>query len=261
MSYEHIEVRAADHITHLTMNRPEVLNAINQQMHDELQTAFDAFSRDDNQYLCVITGAGDRAFSAGSDLKAIATQGKPNVYPESGYAGLIERFDLTKPLIAAVDGVAVGGGFEVALACDILIATTRSRFGLPEPLIGAVALGGGMHRLARQIGLKKAMGLILSGEIIDATSADQLGFITELVEPNALDKTIDAWCKKILRCAPLATRASKETVMRGLDEVSLQDAMIQQMNYPAFKSCYHSSDRREGAKAFAEKRSPEWTGK
>lgn len=261
VDYKHIEVSSESHITRITLNRPEVLNAINQQMHDELQRAFDVFSENDGQYLCVITGSGDKAFSAGSDLKAIAKQGKPNVYPKSGYAGLIERFDLTKPLIAAVDGVAVGGGFEVALACDILIATTRSRFGLPEPLIGAVALGGGMHRLARQIGLKKAMGLILSGEIIDAASADQMGFITELVEPDALNKTVDVWCKKILRCAPLATRASKETVMRGLDEASLQDAMIQQMNYAAFKSCYHSSDRREGAKAFAEKRPPQWTGK
>lgn len=261
MSYEYIEVGAADHITRITMSRPEVLNAINQQMHDELQNAFDAFSRDDDQYLCVIAGAGERAFSAGSDLKAIAKQGKPNVYPESGYAGLIERFDLDKPVIAAVDGVAVGGGFEVALACDILIATTRSRFGLPEPLIGAMALGGGMHRLARQVGLKKAMGLILTGDIIDADAADRMGIITELVEPEALEDAVSAWCEKILRCAPLATRASKQTVMRGLDEPSLEDAMQRQITYPAFETCYHSSDRKEGAKAFAEKRPPRWAGK
>ncbi len=261
MNYEYIEVSTADHITRVTLSRPEVLNAINQQMHDELQHAFDAFARDDDQYLGVITGAGDRAFSAGSDLKAIAKQGKPNVYPESGYAGLIERFDLDKPVIAAVDGVAVGGGFEVALACDILIATTRSRFGLPEPLIGAVALGGGMHRLARQVGLKQAMGLILTGEIIDADAANQMGFITELVEPEALDETVGKWCEKILRCAPLATRASKETVMRGLDEPSLQDAMERQKTYPAFEACYYSADRKEGAEAFAEKRPPRWAGK
>ena len=229
-------------------------------MHDELQRAFDQFSEYDEQYLCVIAGAGERAFSAGSDLKAIAQARTPNVYPRSGYAGLIERFDLDKPLIAAVDGVAVGGGFEIALSCDILIATERSRFGLPEPLIGAVALGGGMHRLARQIGLKQAMGLILTGDIIDAQAAYRLGFINQLVDPESLDETVDAWCARILRCAPLATRASKQTVMRGLDEPSLAQAMAAQADYPAFKNFYVSNDWLEGASAFAQKRAPDWSG-
>lgn len=261
MSFSFIEVENKDHISTITLARPEVLNAINQQMHDELQQAFDDFAADDEQYIAVIRGAGGRAFSAGSDLKAIAKAGKPNTYPEKGYAGLIERYDLTKPVIAAVDGVAVGGGFEVALACDILLATTRSRFGLPEPKIGAIALGGGVHRLARQIGLKKAMGLILSADIIDAEEGDRLGFITELVEPEALDACVHKWCEKILACAPLATRASKETVMRGLDEPSLEAAMRAQQNYPAFKQFYSSQDRHEGALAFSEKRAPNWRGK
>jgi len=260
VSYEHIEVSATDHITRVTLNRPAVLNSINQKMHDELEQAFDSFASDDDQYLCVIAGAGERAFCAGSDLKSIAKRGKPHVYPKSGYAGLIERFDLNKPLIAAVDGVAVGGGFEVALACDILIATRRSRFGLPEPLIGAVALGGGVHRLARQVGLKQAMGLILTGDIIDAAAADRMGIITELVDHEVLDDTVNAWCQKILRCAPLATRASKQTVLSGLDEPTLAQAMARQKTYSEFKVCYDSADRMEGAKAFAEKRPPRWTG-
>jgi crotonobetainyl-CoA hydratase len=261
VNYQHITVTTANHITRVTLNRPEVMNAISQLMHDELQQAFDRFAADDAQYLCVIAGAGERAFSAGSDLKAIAKAGKPNVYPASGYAGLIERFDLDKPLIAAVDGVAVGGGFELALACDLLIATRRSRFGLPEPLVGAVALGGGMHRLARQIGLKQAMGMILTGEIVDAEAAYRMGFVTQLVEHTELDAAVEGWCEKILRCAPLATRASKQTVMRGLDEPSLQQAMVQQANYSAFKAWYQSADRMEGATAFAEKRPPRWQGK
>ncbi len=261
MNYQQITVSTADHITRVTLNRPEVLNAISQQMHDDLQHAFDRFAADDDQYLCVIAGAGERAFSAGSDLKAIAKAGKPNVYPKSGYAGLIERFDLTKPLIAAVDGVAVGGGFELALACDILLATRRSRFGLPEPLVGAVALGGGVHRLARQIGLKQAMGLILTGDIIDAEAGYRMGFITQLVEPAELATTVDQWCAKILRCAPLAIRGSKEAVLRGLGEPSLQAAMVQQASYPAFKDAYQSKDRLEGAAAFAEKRAPRWQGR
>lgn len=261
MDYQRILVSSAHHILRVTLNRPEVMNAIDQRMHDELQHVFDRFAADPDLYLCVIKGAGERAFSAGSDLKAIARAGRPNVYPASGYAGLIERFDLDKPLIAAVDGVAVGGGFEVALACDLLIATTRSRFGLPEPLVGAVALGGGMHRLARQVGLKQAMGLILTGEIIGAEAAHRMGFVTDLVEPAELDATVDRWCEKILRCAPLATRASKQTVMRGLDEPSLELAMTRQAAYPAFDAWVQSADRMEGASAFAEKRAPRWQGR
>ncbi len=261
MKYEYIEVSTVNHITRVTLNRPDVLNAINQKMHDEMQHALDQFSADDNQYLGVISGAGERAFSAGSDLKSIAKRGKSHDYPKSGYAGLIERFELDKPMIAAVDGVAVGGGFEVALACDIIIATERSRFGLPEPLIGAVALGGGVHRLARQIGLKQAMGLILTGDIIDAHKAERMGIITQLVEHDALEDTVNGWCERILRCAPLAVRASKQTVLKGLDEPTLEHAMRKQKTYPTFKLCYNSDDKREGARSFAEKRSPNWAGR
>ena len=261
MSYQTIAVVTAGHVTHITLNRPEVLNAINQVMHDELQAAFDDFAQADDQYLCVVNGAGERAFSAGSDLKSIAKQGRSHAYPRSGYAGLIERFDLDKPLIAAVDGVAAGGGFELALACDVIVATRRSRFGLPEPRVGAVALGGGMHRLARQIGLKQAMGMLLTGDLIGAEEGYRVGFVTDLVEDDALESAVASWCARILACAPLATRASKQSVMRGLDAAGLEAAMREQQNYPAFAACYASADRHEGAAAFAEKRSPRWQGR
>ena len=259
--FEMIDVECKDHITHISLNRPAVLNAINPEMHAELQTSFDDFAADDDQWICVLKGAGDRAFSAGSDLKAIAKAGgKREPYPKNGYAGLIERFDLDKPLIAAVDGVAVGGGFEVALACDLIIATTRSKFGLPEPLIGAVALGGGVHRLARQIGLKQAMSLVLTGDSVDATRAYELGILTEIVEPEALETTVDRWCRKILKCAPLAVRASKEAMMNGLDEASLASALKAQESYPTFSRMQKSDDRKEAPAAFSEKREPNWTG-
>jgi len=263
MSYEFISVTQDNHITQITFERPEVMNAIHKPMHDEMQAALDDFATQPDQYICVLAGRGDRAFCAGSDLKAIAASDDPKMreYPKNGYAGLIERFDLDKPVIAAVDGVALGGGFEIALACDIIIATENSRFGLPEPLVGAVALGGGLHRLARQVGLKKAMGMILSSESVDAMEGEQLGFVNEVVAPYAMEEAIDRWCKKILRGSPHAIRASKATVMRSLDEPSLEEALKNQKDYPAFKNWYQSDDRIEGPLAFSEKRKPDWKGR
>ena len=260
MPYQNIEVTVDQHITRILLNRPDALNAITPDMHDELQQAFDDFAVTDEQYICVIQGAGDRAFCAGSDLKSIAFDGGRR-YPKNGYAGLIERYDLNKPLIAAVDGFALGGGFEIALACDIIIATDRSSFGLPEPLVGAVALGGGVHRLARQIGLKQAMGMVLTAQRVAAEEGMQLGFVNQVVAAADLHAAIDNWCERILKCAPLSIAASKEAIMRGLDEPSLACAMESQEAYPAFYRWKRSEDSKEGPRAFAEKRKPNWQGK
>ena len=262
MSYQFIDVTTQGRVTRITMNRPEVLNALHAAMHDEMQAALDAFAADGEQWIGVITGAGPRAFCAGSDLKAAArSRISAKQYPKSGYAGLIERFDLDKPLIASVNGVAMGGGFEVALACDIIVAADTARFGLPEPLVGAVALGGGMHRLARQIGLKQAMGMILGAEAVSATEGMRLGFVNEVVQATQLNAAVERWCERMLRGAPLSIRASKETVMRGLDEPSLQAAISAQENYPAYLQWRHAADTVEGPKAFSEKRKPNWLGK
>ena len=260
MSYECIEVTKNNHVTSVLLNRPDAMNAITPEMHHELQAAFDDFASDIDQFVAVIRGAGERAFCAGSDLKNIAAGGF-KAYPKSGYAGLIERFDLNKPLIAAVDGFALGGGFEVALACDIIIASNRSSFGLPEPLVGAVALGGGVHRLARQIGLKQAMGMVLTADRVSAEEGFRMGFVTQIVEPDALDATVIEVCEKILRCAPLSVAASKEAILVGLGEPDIATAICEQENYPAFYKWRRAEDTVEGPKAFAQKRAPNWQGK
>src|SRR5215475_2334905 len=163
MAYEFVKVEREGPVTVVTLNRPEVMNALHSPAHFELGEVFDAFRDDPEQWVAIVTGAGDRAFSAGNDLKHQASGGKMGS-PPSGFAGLTTRFDLTKPLIAAVNGVAMGGGFEIALCCDVLVAAEHARFGLPEPKVGLMAAAGGAQRLPRHIPLKVAMGMMLTGE-------------------------------------------------------------------------------------------------
>ncbi len=244
-------------VTWITINRPQSHNALLPSMHDELEAAFNDFAADDAQRICVITGAGEKAFCAGSDLKA----GIGKDYPAHGYAGLIERFDLEKPVIACVNGYALGGGFEIALACDIIIASETASFGLPEPLAGVVALGGGLHRLPRQIGLKNAMGMILTSQPVSAQEGYRLGFVNAVCTPEALMETVDQWCQTILKGAPLALQASKATVMQGLREDSLETALKAQKHYPEFARWHESEDIDVGINAFTEKRKPKWTNR
>jgi len=255
-----ILVDCAGQITTIRLNRPQVLNAVNPAMHLELQRAFDEFAADDSQRICVITGAGSRAFCAGSDLEAGARD-QGFTYPKHGYAGLIERFDLNKPLIAAVNGVCLGGGFEIALACDLIVACEGASFGLTEPRVGAIAVAGGVHRLVRHIGLKRAMGYLLTGARISPGEAWQLGLVNEVVPGDELQPAVDRWCQALLAAAPLAIEATKQLALRGLDEADLASALRHQRDYPAYQRWWNSEDTREGVRAFAEKRAPVWRGK
>jgi crotonobetainyl-CoA hydratase len=260
MAYEYIAVERDGPITVITLNRPEVMNAVHSPMHFEMDEALNAFAADPDQWVGIITGAGDRAFSAGNDLKWQATGGEMKS-PASGFAGLALRFDLTKPLIAAVNGVAMGGGFEIALACDLIVASETAVFALPEPRVGLAALAGGLHRLPRAIGLKRAMGMILTARRVSAREGLELGFVNEVTTPGELMAAAKRLAAQIGECSPMSIRASKQAVMQGLDEPSLEAAIRGQNRYDAVAALFRSEDLVEGPRAFAEKRSPQWKGR
>jgi crotonobetainyl-CoA hydratase len=260
MSYQYVKVERDGPITTITLDRPEVMNALHSPAHFELHALFDEFAADPEQWVAIVTGAGERAFSAGNDLKHQAGGGEMRL-PPSGFAGLTARFDLSKPLIAAVNGVAMGGGFEIALACDIIVAAETAVFALPEPRVGLAALAGGLHRLPRAIGLKNAMGMILTGRRVSASEGQALGFVQAVAPAAELMSVAKRWAEQICECSPMSVSASKEAVLKGLDEPSLAAAIQGQSRYPAVAALYRSHDFKEGPLAFAQKRPPKWTGR
>jgi enoyl-CoA hydratase/carnithine racemase len=244
----------------VTLNRPEVMNALHNEAHWELDAVWNEFAARDDLWVGIVTGAGERAFSAGNDLKVQAAGGRRGPRPKTDFAGLVRRFDLDKPLIAAVNGVAMGGGFEIALACDLIIASENATFALPEPRVGLAALAGGVHRLPRQIGLKRAMGMILTARHVSAKEGLELGFVNEVVPQGEALSGALRWAEMITKNSPMSIRASKQAIQKGLG-VSLEQAIEEQREYPAVKAMVASQDYIEGPKAFAEKRPPKWVGK
>jgi enoyl-CoA hydratase/carnithine racemase len=253
--YRFCTVADEGHLRIVTINRPEVMNALHSEASHELAGVWDAFAADPNLWIGIVTGAGERAFSAGNDLKVQAA-GRRGPLPPTGFAGLTRRFDLDKPLIAAVNGVAMGGGFEAALACDLIIAAENAVFAVPEPRVGLVAGSGGVHRLGRIIPQKQALGMILTGRRVSAAEGKTLGFVTEIVPVGEALAGARRWAEQILECSPMAVRASKQMLNRGLAEPSLQQAMT--TIYPAQQANLESQDYVEGPRAFAERRKPNW---
>ncbi len=262
MEFNDIIVQKKDHLTIVTINRPDVMNAVSPITGLELEKAFDDFNQDPNAWVCIVTGAGDRGFCVGNDLKFhaqnFARMPELTAKLKYGFGGITERYDCFKPMIAAVNGMALGGGFEIALACDIIIASETAAFGLPEPRVGLMALAGGVHRLSRQIPYHAAMGMILGAKRITAAQAMAYGVVNEVVPSNHLMETAEKWAGEIMLGAPLSVRASKEAVIKGAD-LPLDKAIGAQ--FPGTIRMMHSEDMIEGPTAFAQKRKPNWKGK
>jgi len=256
---KYCRVERDGHISTVTIDRPEVMNSLHPMANTELAEVFDEFCEDDDQWVAIITGAGERAFSAGNDLKyQAAGDGELGAAPK-GFGGLTGRYDNFKPVIAAVNGVAMGGGFEIALASDLIVASENAVFALPEPRVGLAALAGGMQRLPQQIGLKHAMGMLLTGRRVSAREGFELGFVNEVVPPDELMAAARRWAGQIAECAPLSVRASKQCAMASLDGGSIAEQMSRR--YDQLYAMLKGEDFIEGPRAFAEKRAPNWKGR
>lgn len=258
MELKFIKFEKRHHLALITFNRPEVLNALHPPCHLEMDQVWDEFVADKELWVAIVTGAGDKSFSAGNDLKWTAThRGESMPRSKGGFAGITSRFDIHKPIIAAVNGFALGGGFEIALACDVIVAAEHARFGLPEPRVGLMAAAGGVHRLPRHIPLKIAMGMMLTGKHITAAEAARLGIVNQVVPLSDLGPTAERWAAEIMECSPLSVQASKEAALAGLG-MPLQEAMHK--SYAGAQRLFRSQDAVEGPLAFAEKRKPNWKG-
>lgn len=243
----------------ITLNRPQVMNAINRMMWLGAARAMEEFANDPALRVLIITGAGDRSFCSGSDLKAKAA-GDMNVTDEMaqwGYAGIVRHF-VNKPVIAAVNGFALGGGTEIALSCDLIIASEHATFGLPEVSHGLLAGAGGLLRLPRQIPLKVAMHCILTGAPLSAADALRWGLVNQVVPHDQLISAAMEMATKICESSPVAISASKEVVYRGLDQTLDFPGDAWKMNEHYISLVESSADAQEGMSSFLEKRKPVW---
>ena len=260
MPYSTILFQKAAHVARITLNRPRAGNAVNVQMAQELQDACQEADRDDDVRVIVISGAG-RAFCLGSELERSAGRGggrakeanQGGVYPVSSIVAGVE-----KPVIAAINGDALGQGLEIALACDIRVAASTARLGFPNVALGILPMDGGTQRLPRLTGKGKALELIMSAEAIGAEQAEQIGLVSRVVTASQLEAGVDALAASIVKMGPIALRYLKEAVNKGL-ELTLEQGL--RLEADLYFLIHTTADRTEGIRAFLEKRPPGFKGK
>jgi len=246
------------HVAHVRLNRPKSLNAITQEMDDMLFAAWNEINNDPDIWVVVLSAEGERAFCVGADVSGGAER-PSRMALAGGITGIGgPLLTLKKPMIAAVQGYVLGGGFELAMCADIIVAASSAQFGLPETKVGIIGECGVLHRAMRQLPYHIALAMVLTGERMPAADAHRYGLINELVEPEALMDAAGRWAGKIMAAAPLAVQAAKAAALSRLGhplEVALATRFEPIENYAT------SADRLEGRKAFAEKRPPQWTGR
>jgi enoyl-CoA hydratase/carnithine racemase len=245
------------HVEILTINRPEARNAINGPVSLAMSAAFEELTNDDDAWVVVLTGAGDKSFSAGMDLKAFSSgEGADIITAPGGFAGITRR-EFPKPIIAAVNGTCLAGGFEIMLSCDLVVAVEGATFGIPEAKRGLIAGAGGLIRMPKRLPMAVALEMAMTGDPIDAPRALALGLINKIVPADKLMDEALALAERIAENAPLAVRHSKDVMRRSAD---VSEAEGWKINEAAVGVVFTSKDAMEGPIAFAEKRKPNWQG-
>jgi enoyl-CoA hydratase len=257
MTYETILVEQRGPVTLVTLNRPQALNALNSQVLGELLDAMAAFDADPSQGCAVLTGS-EKAFAAGADIKEMQAQGFASMYASNFFAGW-ERFTATrKPIIAAVSGYALGGGCELAMMCDFILAADTAKFGQPEIKLGVTPGMGGSQRLTHAVGKAKAMEMCLTGRMMDAEEAERAGLVSRIVPAADLLEEAIKTATQIAGMAPLAVLANKEMVNAAFETTLAQGVAFERR---LFHGLFGTEDQKEGMAAFVEKRPGNWTGK
>lgn len=253
--------REEDHVAWVTIDRQHVANALDGESEARMRRIWDDLEGRRDIWAAVLTGAGERVFCAGSDMSASAVTVSGIDYwlqeRPGGFGGIACRRTLDIPVIAALNGHALGGGLEMVLGCDIVIAAEEARLGLPEPTVGRLPLDGGLYLLSRQLPHHVAMGMLLTGRQVPAAEAARYGLVNEVVPRAQLKEAVDWWLEAILRCAPLSLRAIKQMIQRS-EGIPVAQAI--RLKHPALLEALASKDSDEGVRAFQEKRRPNWSG-